>query len=84
MALTLRFSSGVTAWNYISLWFGNLLLIVLTLGLGLPVAIHRTIRFFANRITIIGNVDVERLQQGSLDRPKLGEGLLEAFDPGIL
>jgi uncharacterized membrane protein YjgN (DUF898 family) len=80
----LRFSSEVTAWNYISLWLGNILIVVLTLGIGFPVAVHRSIRFFADRVTIHGEVDVDRLQQSSLQRPKFGEGLLEAFDPGIL
>ena len=79
----LRFSSEVTAWNYISLWLGNLLWVILTLGIGLPVAVHRSLKFFANRLTIHGELDVERLTQTTLDRPKIGEGLLEAFDPGF-
>ena len=80
----LRFSSEVTAWRYISLWFGNILIVVLTLGIGFPVAVHRSIRFFVDRVTIHGEVDVDRLQQSSLERPKFGEGLLEAFDPGFI
>ncbi len=80
----LRFSSEVTAWSYISLWFGNILIVVLTLGIGFPIAVHRSIRFFVDRVTIHGEVDVDRLQQSSLERPKFGEGLLEAFDPGFI
>ena len=80
----LRFSSEVTAWRYISLWVGNILIVVLTLGLGFPIAVHRSVRFFADRVTIHGALDVERLQQSSLDRPRFGEGLLEAFDPGLI
>lgn len=80
----LRFSSEVTAWSYISLWFGNILIVVLTLGIGFPIAVHRSIRFFVDRVTIHGELDVDRLQQTSLDRPKFGEGLLEAFDPGFI
>jgi uncharacterized membrane protein YjgN (DUF898 family) len=79
----LRFASEVTAWRYIRLWVGNLLWVVLTFGLGFPVAVHRSIRFFADRVTIHGELDVGRLQQTTLDRPKFGEGLLEAFDPGF-
>ena len=80
----LRFSSAVTAGNYISLWFGNILIVALTLGIGFPIAVHRSIRFFVDRVTIHGEVDVDRLQQSSLERPKFGEGLLEAFDPGFI
>ncbi|HWA48354.1 MAG TPA: YjgN family protein [Dongiaceae bacterium] len=79
----LRFSSEVTAGRYIGLWLGNMLWLVLTLGLGLPVVIQRSARFFANRIEIHGRVDAARLQQTTLDRPRFGEGLLEAFDPGF-
>lgn len=79
----LRFSSEVTAWRYISLWMGNMLIVLLTLGLGIPIAVHRTFRFLADRVTVHGEIDVERLQQTTLDRPKFGEGLLEAFDPGF-
>jgi uncharacterized membrane protein YjgN (DUF898 family) len=79
----LRFSSEVTAGRYIGLWLGNMLWLVLTLGLGLPVVIHRSVRFFVNRIEIHGRVDAARLAQTTLDRPRFGEGLLEAFDPGF-
>ena len=79
----LRFASEVTAGRYIGLWIGNALWIVLTLGLGLPVAIQRSLKFFADRIEIQGEVDAGRLQQTTLDRPPIGEGLLEAFDPGF-
>ncbi|MEZ5830098.1 MAG: YjgN family protein [Dongiaceae bacterium] len=80
----LRFSSEVTAWNYISLWLGNVLIVLFTLGLGFPIAVHRSLKFFANRIAIHGVLDVDRLEQTTLDRPRFGEGLLEAFDPGFL
>jgi len=79
----LRFSSEVTAWNYISLWIGNVAIVLFTLGLGFPIAVHRSLKFFANRVAIIGELDVGRLQQTTLDRPRFGEGLLEAFDPGF-
>lgn len=80
----LRFSSEVTAWRYISLWVGNILIVILTLGLGFPIAVHRSVKFFADRVAIHGELDVERLQQSSLERPRFGEGLLEAFDPGLI
>jgi uncharacterized membrane protein YjgN (DUF898 family) len=70
--------------NYIGLWIGNVLWVVLTLGFGFPVAVHRTLKFFADRIELHGTLDTARLQQTTLDRPKFGEGLLEAFDPGFL
>jgi uncharacterized membrane protein YjgN (DUF898 family) len=79
-----RFASQVTAMRYIGLWMGNLLWVVLTLGLGFPVAVHRTLKFFADRVELHGTLDTARLAQTTLDQPKFGEGLLEAFDPGFL
>lgn len=80
----LRFGSQVTAGRYIGLWLGNMLLLVFTLGLAFPIVVQRSLRFFADRIEIHGTVDVARLQQTTLDRPRFGEGLLEAFDPGLI
>lgn len=79
-----RFSSHVTAWQYAKLWIGNLLWVFLTLGLGFPVAVHRSLKFFADRLEIRGQIEPERLVQTGLERPKFGEGLLEVFDPGFL
>lgn len=79
----LRFSSEVNSGHYSGLWIGNLLWISFTLGLGLPVAVHRSLKFFAQRLAIHGEIDLERLQQSHLERPRFGEGLLEAFDPGL-
>lgn len=61
-----------------------MLIIVFTLGLGLPIAIHRTMLFLTRNIDVIGEIDGSEITRADLPRPKFGEGLLEAFDPGIL
>ena len=80
----LTFRSTMGAGDYLRLWLGNIAILVLTLGLGLPIIVHRSLRFFADRLEVFGEVDVERLQQNTLPKPKTGEGLLETFDPGFL
>ena len=80
----LKFQSRVGAGNFMALWVGNIAWVVFTFGLGLPVAIHRSLKFFAQRLEIHGMIDADRLRQSTLQRPKTGEGLLEVFDPGFL
>lgn len=79
----LSFRSTMGPGDYLRLWLGNILILLVTLGFGLPIVIHRSLRFFADRLEIIGNVDVERLRQNTLPKPRTGEGLLETFDPGF-
>ncbi|TDQ81367.1 uncharacterized membrane protein YjgN (DUF898 family) [Dongia mobilis] len=80
----LRFATPVTPGRVMSRYVGNILIVVFTLGLGLPIAIHRTMLFLANNIEVIGEIEGSEITHANLERPKVGEGLLEAFDPGIL
>jgi uncharacterized membrane protein YjgN (DUF898 family) len=68
----------------VSRYFWNIVIIVFTLGLGLPIAIHRTMLFLSHNIVLVGEIDGSEITRAELPRPKFGEGLLEAFDPGIL
>lgn len=79
----LRFRSLVTPGNLISLYLGNMLILMFTVGLGLPIAIHRSLTFATTRYRVLGELDASRLTQTTLARPRTGEGLLEAFDPGL-
>lgn len=80
----LRFSTNVTIGRMIGRYLGNFLIIIFTLGLGLPIAIHRTMLFLAANIEVVGEIEGSDITHANLPRPKAGEGLLEAFDPGIL
>ncbi len=79
----LTFRSTMGAGDYFRLWLGNILLLIVTAGIALPIVVHRSLRFFADRLEIIGEVDVDHLRQNTLPKPKTGEGLLETFDPGF-
>jgi uncharacterized membrane protein YjgN (DUF898 family) len=80
----LTFRSAMGPWDYGRFWLGNILILFFTLGLGFPIVVHRGLRFFADRLEIFGAIDVERLAQNTLPKPKTGEGLLETFDTGFL
>lgn len=78
----LRFAADVTGASLARLIFGNALIVVFTLGLGLPLARIRSGRFVAERLEVAGEMDVDAVVQSSLARPRTGEGLAEAFDVG--
>jgi uncharacterized membrane protein YjgN (DUF898 family) len=80
----LRFGTTVNIGRMISLYLGNMLIFLFTLGLGLPIVIHRSIRFMTDNIQIFGEIEGSQITQANLARPRYGEGLLEAFDPGLI
>jgi len=80
----LRFGTTITIGRFIRLMLGNVLLFLLTLGLGLPIVIHRSVRFMTNNIQVYGEIEGSQITQSTLARPRYGEGLLEAFDPGLI
>jgi uncharacterized membrane protein YjgN (DUF898 family) len=80
----LRFGTTVTIGRIIRLALINILVFILTLGLGLPIVIHRSIRFMTDNIQIYGEIEGSQITQANLARPRYGEGLLEAFDPGLI
>ncbi len=80
----MRFSVPMTAGALMGRTFGNIFILLLTLGLGLPIAIQRTMKFIVPHVEVIGDIDGTEIKRNPLPRPGVGEGLLEAFDPGIM
>ncbi|MBK8158422.1 MAG: DUF898 domain-containing protein [Rhodospirillaceae bacterium] len=80
----MHFSVPMTAGALMGRTFGNIFIILVTLGLGLPIAIQRTMKFIVAHVEVIGDIDGTEIKRSPLRRPGVGEGLLEAFDPGIL
>lgn len=66
------------------LWFGNLMILIFTLGLGHPFTQLRIVRFIAEHLELVGTVDWDRIEQTSADAPGVGEGLADAFDLGTV
>jgi uncharacterized membrane protein YjgN (DUF898 family) len=79
----LRFGTTVTIGRLIGLALVNILVYLVTFGLGLPVVIHRTLRFLTANIQVYGEIEGSEITHANLPRPRYGEGLLEAFDPGL-
>ncbi|NNE22385.1 MAG: DUF898 domain-containing protein [Rhizobiales bacterium] len=75
-----RFRFDVTVLSLVGLWLGNLLIMILTLGIGQPYVVQRLMRYMCNRLSVDGTVDVSAIQQSTAAIDKRGEGLVEAFD----
>jgi uncharacterized membrane protein YjgN (DUF898 family) len=80
----LRFGTSMTAGRLLWLVVSNVLIALLTLGLGLPIVLHRYARYIARTTYMTGTFDANALAQSTLARPPLGEGFLQALDPGIV
>ncbi len=58
----------------------NYLIVVMTLGLGWPWVMHRTLRLIADQLWIYGAPDGAAIGQPADRGPNFGEGLLDMFD----
>lgn len=77
------FKGCYTGRGYAWLTFGNLLLILFTLGLATPVALQRIMRFHTNNTMILGDADALNTLQAPADAGNMGEGFAEEFDTGL-
>lgn len=75
-----RITAGTKDW--LKFLLGNLLIVVVTLGLGMLVIPFRVFSFIGRHVETIGAPDPERLEQSRQSMPEQGEGLAEAFDIG--
>jgi uncharacterized membrane protein YjgN (DUF898 family) len=74
------FASAISTrqmWGFMVL---NYLIVVLTLGLGWPWVMHRTLRLITRELWIYGAPDGAAIGQPLQHGPRFGEGLLDMFD----
>ena len=74
------FASAISTrqmWGFMVL---NYLIVVLTLGLGWPWVMHRTLRLIARELWIYGAPQGAAIGQPPQRGPRFGEGLLDMFD----
>lgn len=64
-------------WGFLVL---NYLIVILSLGLGWPWVIHRTLKLIASELWIYGAPEGARIEQSQARVPRFGEGLLDMFD----
>jgi uncharacterized membrane protein YjgN (DUF898 family) len=79
---TLPLRSTVTGRALLWLIVSNGLIVLFTLGIGMPIVLHRNMHFLARNLLISGELDVAALRQSTLAMPRTGEGMLQLLDQG--
>jgi len=74
------FEFNATAWSLITLWLGNMALIIFTLGIAQPFVEQRIMRYFVERLSVNGAIDFAAIQQSKAELDRRGEGLIDALD----
>lgn len=75
-----NFRLDATVPSLVGLALGNIAILILTLGIGQPYIVQRTVRYLCDRLSVDGTVDVAAIQQSTAAFDKRGEGLVDAFD----
>lgn len=82
---TIAFRSTATPGGIFKLMIGNFLIVVLTLGIGAPWAIVRSLRFVTEHSLIEGDLDVNAIMQTEENyRDATGEDLADMIDIGLV
>lgn len=82
----IRFKSDITGIGLAKLYIVNIAIIIVTLGLGKPIAAHRTLRYFATNMRIGGDLqDMVARQEALLQKSGMGDALAAdvGFDLGL-
>lgn len=80
----LKFNGTVRTWPMVGYVVVNLLILLLTVGLGFPWVLHRVMQFIVANVEVEGQVDAETVRQSQLAPPSTGEGLFELLDTGVI
>ncbi len=76
------FSVAYTGLKLLLYYLGNLVILILTLGLGYPWVVLRGIRFLLSHLRVLGELDRSTIGPSREPAPGTGEGLVELFDVG--
>ncbi len=81
----IKLRSTITGGGYFKLFFVNALIVVFTLGFGMPWAVIRTIRYVFSNIEIIGDLDVDAIQQTEEDyKNATGDDIADMLDLDLI
>jgi uncharacterized membrane protein YjgN (DUF898 family) len=80
----LEFGFSATTGSWFKYYLVNVLIVVLTLGLGLMVMPYRAWKFYMTNLRTDGVLDIDHLMQTDLAAPSQGEGLADALGFSVL
>ena len=85
-ASSISFKSTVTTIGLCKLKVGNFLILISTLGLGIPYIMQRNLRFLAAHTMVKGDLDTSQIKQVANQKPADAEGLQEVMnlDSGLI
>jgi uncharacterized membrane protein YjgN (DUF898 family) len=78
----MKFKVDARAGELVKLALGNFFLTLLTLGICYPLVQLRNFKFFINRMSFDGALNIDAILQSNQDKPQTGEGWAEMFDVG--
>jgi uncharacterized membrane protein YjgN (DUF898 family) len=78
----LQMGTGVKASTMLMLLAGNIAILVVTFGLGQPIVIHRTLKFYARNLLVTGTLDAASIRQSTRTVSGFGEGMFQQLDAG--
>ncbi|HEX3989801.1 MAG TPA: DUF898 family protein [Acetobacteraceae bacterium] len=81
---TLQFGTTAEVDGLTWLVFTNLAIMMLSLGLGLPIVLHRNASFTARTTYVTGIFDANTLAQGTMAPATFGNGFVQTLDPGMI
>jgi uncharacterized membrane protein YjgN (DUF898 family) len=76
----IQFRMRATGFSLMWLRLGNFLIVTLTLGLGVPFAQVRLMRYMLHRLEAEGDLDLEATLQSGEKQPRFGEGLADGLN----
>lgn len=82
----LRFKIDITGAGLLKLYIVNILIILITLGIGKPIAAHRTLRYYIQNIRIGGDIkELIAAQKALQEKSGMGDALAAdvGFDMGV-
>ncbi len=74
------FATAISTWQMWGFLVLNYLIVLLTLGIGWPWVMHRTMKLIAGQLWIYGAPQGSEIRQPADRGPGYGEGLLDLFD----
>jgi uncharacterized membrane protein YjgN (DUF898 family) len=78
-----RFKSTMTGGGLLGIALTNVLLVVLTLGIGVPWAFTRWMDFLCRNIQLSGEIQWKEVEQQAQFSSSLAEGLAQGFDVSV-
>lgn len=70
--------------DMIKLYIGNFFIITLSLGILMPIAQMRMVRYYIGNTVMTGHLDLSTIEQSTSEQYSTGEGLAEGFDMGVI